>query len=244
VKRIRVYLVNDNRLLRESVRRLFHATSDIGLVGSAATAATAIEDLSKVAPHILLLQCNLSGGGCPCALRLVKARFSRLKVLMFGMSDDEEEFCSAIHCGATGYLLRDASTNDVLEAVRALDRNEAVIPKRLSLILVDLAAGVRAFPARPAFETAAGLTSRECQVVPLITARLTNKQIADRLSISEQTVKNHLRNILRKLNVKHRSEVAKQLAQASPDSDSRGLVAPPGLDNRVPPEFESNVVPE
>lgn len=244
MKPIRVYLVNDNRLLRESVKRLFDATSDIGLVGTAATAATAIEDLSSVSPHIVLLQCNRSEGGYSCALQRVKARFSRIKVLMLGMSDDEEDFFTAIRYGATGYLLRDASTDDVLEAVRSLHRNEAVIPKSLSLALVELAAGVRAYPARSAYETAAGLTIRECQVVPLIAAGFTNKQIADRLGISEQTVKNHLRNILRKLNVKHRFEVARQLAQARLDHDSRGMFAPPGLDNRVHPEFESNVVPE
>jgi len=213
VSRIRVYLVNDNRLLRESVKRLFDLTSDIGWVGAAATAAIALEDLPRVSPDILLLQCSLSEGGRPSALQQVKARFPRLKVLMLGMSEDEDEFITAIRCGARGYVLRDSSTDDILEAVRALYRNEAVIPKSLTLALVEFAAGVRTYPTRSAYETAAGLTVREHQLVPLIAARFTNKQIADRLGISEQTVKNHLRNILRKLKVKHRFEIAGQLAK-------------------------------
>ncbi len=220
MSRIRVYLVNDNRLLRESVKRLFDLTSDIGLVGSAATAAIAIVELSRMLPDMLLLQCPLSEGGRPSPLQQVKARFPRVKVLMLGMAEDEEEFINAIRYGAAGYLLRDSSTEEILEAVRALHRNEAVIPKSLSLALVEFAAGLRTYPFRTASERAAGLTMREHQLVPLIAVRLTNKQIADRLGMSEQTVKNHLRNILRKLNLKHRSEIPEQLVRANLNSHS------------------------
>lgn len=220
MSRIHGYVVNDNRLLRESLKRLFDSTPDIKLVGAAATMATALEDFPRLSPDILLLQCNLSQGRPPSILQQVKGRFPRLKVLLLGMPEDEEEFITAIRQGATGYLLKDSSAEDIVEAVRALHRNEAVIPKSLSLVLVEFAAGMRVYPMRSAFELRAGLTIREHQLVPLIAARFTNKQIADRLGISEQTVKNHVRSILRKLNVKHRFEIAQHFAQASASSDS------------------------
>ena len=220
MNRIRVYVVNDNRLLRESVKRLFDQTSDIGLVGAAATVAKAVDDFPRATPEILLLQCDLLEGSRPSPLEQVKARFPRVKVLMLGMAEDEEEFITAIRYGAAGYLLRDSSLEDILEAVRALHRSQAVIPKSLSLALVEFAAGLRTYPIRIDSESSAGLTMREHQLVPLIAARLTNKQIAGRLGISEQTVKNHLRSILRKLNIKHRFEIAQHVARASLALDS------------------------
>ncbi len=109
--------------------------------------------------------------------------------------------------------------------MRALSRNEAVIPKSLSLALVEFAAGVRTYPLRSAFERAAVLTLRERQLVPLIAAGLSNKQIADRLIISEQTVKNHVRSILHKLHVRNRSKIPPQVTHPNLYTNSKPEVA-------------------
>ena len=144
---------------------------------------------------------------------------------MLGMSEYEEEFITAIRLGAVGYLLKDSSTEDILEGVRALTRNEAVIPKSLSLALVEFAAGVRNYPLRSAIERAVGLTLRERQLVPLIAAGLSNKQIGDRLIVSEQTVKNHIRSILRKLHVRNRSSIPPQGTHPNLYTNSEPVVA-------------------
>jgi two-component system NarL family response regulator len=153
----------------------------------------------------------------------IRSRFPRLKILMFGMSGEEKEFIAAIRRGAIGYLSKDSSTEDILEAVRALSRNEAVIPANMSLALVEFVSGVRTYPSRSPFERVGSLTPREHQLVPLIERGLTNKEIAGRLSISEQTVKNHIRSILGKLNVKSRSTILLQsvLADLSHDPELR-----------------------
>ena len=140
---------------------------------------------------------------------------------MFGMSEYEDEFITAIRFGAVGYLLKESSTEEILEGVRALSRNEAVIPKNMSMALVEFAAGVRTYPLRSAIERTDGLTLRERQLVPLIAVGLSNKQIADRLIISEQTVKNHVRSILRKLHVRNRSSIPPQGIHPNPYTNSR-----------------------
>ncbi len=218
---IRVYVVNDNRLVRESVKRLMDLTTDIEVVGASAAPAIAIRDLSTVAADIVLLQCNLLEYGRPCPLQQIKSSFPRLKVLLFGMSENEDEFITAIRFGAVGYLLKESSTEEILEGVRALSRNEAVIPKSLSLALVEFAAGVRTYPLRSATERADGLTLRERQLVPLIAVGLSNKQIADRLIVSEQTVKNHIRSILRKLHVRNRSAIPPQVTHPNLYTNSK-----------------------
>ena len=210
--RIRVQLLNNNRLLQESVKRLFDLSPDIRLVGAGGTIEAAARDIRRNSPDILLWSYNIAEADHWSTLREIQARFPRVKVLMFDMPDNEDEFIAAMHEGAEGYLLRDASTDDLKEAVRALCRDEAVIPRKLSLSLVEFVSGQRTYPVRSSQGEAAGLTNREHQLVPLITARFTNKQIASRLGISEQTVKNHLRQILHKLNVKHRSEIAQRWA--------------------------------
>ncbi len=209
---IGVYLVDDNRLVRESLCHVFQSTKDIRVVGEAPMTALAMSDIARSSPEVLLLQCELSASGRSC-LQPIKQRFPRLKIMMCGMSASEEEFFTAIRCGATGYLLRDSSIEEIVEAVRSLHRNEGVVPRTLSLALVEFAAGFRTQNSLPASGNAFGLTRREHQLVPLIRVGCTNKQIAERLGISEQTVKNHMRSMLRKLKVKHRFEISEQLAR-------------------------------
>ncbi|HWP85360.1 MAG TPA: response regulator transcription factor, partial [Terriglobia bacterium] len=153
----------------------------------------------------------------------LKMQFPRIKVLMFGMPEDEEEFISAIRSGAIGYLLKEASLEEIIEGVRSLARNEAVIPRSLSLALVEYAAGIRTYPLRTEHGFA-GLTQRERQLLPLLGRGFTNKEIAEKLGISEQTVKNHVHSILSKLNVKSRGAIT--LQPASPPSFG-ALVSPP-----------------
>ena len=147
------------------------------------------------------------------ATTAIRAATPRAKVLMISMVDDQGVFLRAVRAGAVGYLLKDASAEEIVATVRNLAENSVVCPRHLERVLFDyVAAGS---PSR------AGLTLRERQLISLIGEGLTNKEIAARLHLSEQTVKNHVHRILRKTGSSNRTSLS-QLAGAPPASGSAG----------------------
>ncbi len=147
------------------------------------------------------------------ATRAVRSAVPHAKVLMISMMDDQDVFLRAVRAGAVGYLLKDASAEEIVATVRHLAANSAVCPRHLEHVLFDyIAAGA---PSR------ASLTLRERQLIALIGEGLTNKEIAARLHLSEQTVKNHVHRILRKTGSSNRTSLS-QMAQAKSASVSAG----------------------
>jgi len=120
-----------------------------------------------------------------------------LQVVLIGMKDDEATFLRAVCSGVAGYVLEDAPAMDVLAAVRAVQRGEAFCPPRLARVLFQYVAGQAQRP-NVQFRLQYGLTRREQQLLPLIAEGLTNKEIAQHLNLSEQTIKNHIHRMLRK----------------------------------------------
>jgi len=128
------------------------------------------------------------------------------QILMIGMDADERIFLRAVRAGVSGYLLNEASAADLIAAIRAVSRQEAVCPSQLSKALFDALAGVREF-VPGVRKMGLRLTRRQQELLPMIARGLSNKEIASRLNLSEQTVKNHIHRMLRKMGANDRSEV-------------------------------------
>jgi DNA-binding NarL/FixJ family response regulator len=196
---VQVFILAENRLLREALTRILNKKSDIRVVGAAAFSPDVVEQISSAAPDVLLSD---SAAVALSDLRLiseVRVAIPGLKVVMIGMEANRETFLRAVRDGVVGYVLKDASAMEVAAAVRSVASNEAVCPPSLCLALFERVATQNAHSPTLVIRHNLGLTRREQQLVQLISHGLTNKEIAAQLNLSEQTVKNHIHRMLRKL---------------------------------------------
>jgi len=191
-RRARVYVAAENRLLREALSRMLTKQGDIEVVGLDASGPFRVEGLSEEKADVLLLTSRGSLAEDIFVIRQVRLTAPAVRILLVGMTEDEMEFFQYVRAGIKGYLPRDASAEDVLEAMRAVQAGEAVCPGLLCALLFRFfereATSVHSATIHPRL----GLTRREQQIVPLIAQGLTNKEIANQFCLSEQTVKNHL----------------------------------------------------
>ncbi|HEX3322800.1 MAG TPA: response regulator transcription factor [Terriglobales bacterium] len=207
LSKISVYLLAENRLLREALARILGKKNDIAVVGSSPFSAKAMEDVAAATPDVLLFDC-MSFSSCessviPCLRKIIPG----LRIVMIGMECDRDVFLRAVREGAVGYVLKDASALEVAAAVRAVIDGEAVCPPALTLTLFEYVCQQTRL--MPNFRTKQqlGLTRREQQLVEMIGRGLTNKEIAQQLNVAEQTVKNHVHRMLRKVGVSDRLAV-------------------------------------
>lgn len=202
-EKIGVYVLAANRLLREALTRIFKSRLDIDVIGSSEQPQLGLQAISVVRPQVVLVNGGMPGFDWQGFIPEARSRFPETRIVIFGMPDDPGLFFHAIRVGVVGYVLSDASANDVVTAVRAAAHGEAVCPPRLCLSLFNYVARQISFPS-PQLHIQHGLTRREQQLLPLIAQGLTNKEIASHLCLSEQTVKNHVHRILRKVGVESR----------------------------------------
>ncbi|HXM22025.1 MAG TPA: response regulator transcription factor [Terriglobales bacterium] len=199
VETVQVFILAENRLLREALTRILSKKSDIQVVGASAFSHDVVGQISSAAPDVLLSD---SAAVALSDLRLVsevRAVIPGLKVVMIGMDADPEIFLRAVRDGIVGFVLKDASAMEVAAAVRSVASDEAVCPPSLCLALFERVATQNTHPSNFVIRHNLGLTRREQQLVQMISHGLTNKEIASQLNLSEQTVKNHIHRILRKL---------------------------------------------
>jgi two-component system, NarL family, nitrate/nitrite response regulator NarL len=188
----RVYVAAENRLMREALSRMLAKSGEIEVVGTNEVNAFPKEDLLKEETDVLLLA---SGGNRIedlNTIRTVRTSAPRVQILLIGVTGDESEFLQCVRAGVRGYLPGDASAQDVVDGVCALQANKAVCPGTLCAVLLRyFESEATSFPSASMHQRL-GLTRREQQLIPLIAEGLTNKEIANRFYLSEQTVKNHL----------------------------------------------------
>jgi DNA-binding NarL/FixJ family response regulator len=204
VESVQVFILAENRLLREALTRILSKKNDIRVVGASAFSPEVVEQISAAAPDVLLSD---SAAVALSDLRLVsevRAAIPGLKVIMIGMDADRETFLRAVRDGIVGFVLKDASAMEVATAVRSVANDEAVCPPSLCLALFERVANQHAQPASFVMRHNLGLTRREQQLVHMISRGLTNKEIASQLNLSEQTVKNHIHRMLRKVGATNR----------------------------------------
>ncbi|HVB99456.1 MAG TPA: response regulator transcription factor [Candidatus Dormibacteraeota bacterium] len=211
-EKIGVYVLAVNRLLREALAHIFKSRLDIDVIGSSEQPQLGLQAIAAIHPQVVLLNGAMPGFNWAAFIPEARSRTPETRVVIFGMPDDPGIFFHSIRVGVVAYLLSDASATDLVTAVRAAAHGEAVCPPRLCLSLFNYVARQSPVP-NPQLHARHGLTRREQQLLPLIAQGLTNKEIASHLSLSEQTVKNHIHRILRKVGVESRLSAAQVLEE-------------------------------
>jgi two-component system response regulator DevR len=213
--RIVAFLLAENCLLREALVRVLRNKDDIVVAGAIPFSSSALEKVSAANPHVVLFDsASIALTGPRLVSRMRQAGENR-KTVMVGMEEDEATFLQAVGEGVVGYVLKDASAAEIVRVIRAVAAGEAVCPPRFSLSLFQCAARDVSFSIKPPKKTKFGLTRREQQLVGLIRLGLSNKEIGSRLNLSEQTVKNHIHRILRKVGASDRLEIVERCQSES-----------------------------
>src|SRR6266446_5259703 len=206
-EKIRVFVAAENRLLREALARVLCKGGCIEVSATDSTAPFHTDALVEANPDILLLTSRGSLDEDLAAIQEVRAAAPAVRILLIGMAKDEREFLQCVRAGISGYLLRDASAGEVLQGVQAVYAGEAVCPGALSAVLFRyFQSDANGLPCTSS-KRRMGLSRRELQLIPLIAQGLTNKEIANHFSLSEQTVKNHLYRMKHKIGAEDRLEM-------------------------------------
>ena len=180
---------------------------DLEIVGEAGDGFDAIERAAELLPDVVLMDVRMPGVGGIEATRRIRNAHPATKIVVLTVSEDEEDLFAAVRAGATGYLLKEVSIDEVAAAVRAVARGQAVVtPSMAAKLLGEFNILSRRIDAQHG--GAPRLTDREVEVLKLVAKGMSNKDIANELVIAQNTVKNHVRNILEKLQMKSRMEAA------------------------------------
>jgi DNA-binding NarL/FixJ family response regulator len=205
---IRALIVDDHALFRRGLEMVLAAEDDIELVGEASDGAEAVQKAGEALPDVVLMDIRMPKSSGIEACRAMKAVAPSSKIVMLTISDEEEDLFEAIRAGASGYLLKDIPLDEVADVVRAVHGGQSLInPSMAAKLLTEFATlNKRDQEERAEQVPAPKLTDREMQVLKLVAKGMNNRDIARELFISENTVKNHVRNILEKLQIHSRME--------------------------------------
>ena len=203
---IRVLVVDDHALFRRGLQMVLEQEEDIEVVGEAGDGAEALEKAVDTMPDIVLMDVRMPKRGGIDACTAIKDAVPSCKIIMLTISDEEGDLYDAIKAGASGYLLKEISIEEVATAIRAVNEGQSLIsPSMASKLLTEFASMIKRGDERQNLPTPR-LTDREMEVLKLVAKGMNNRDIAKQLFISDNTVKNHIRNILEKLQLHSRME--------------------------------------
>ena len=199
---IRIAVIDDHPMFREGAVQTLACTEGIEVVGEGATAADALKVAEELRPDVMLLDISLPGGGVEAAASIARACPS-VRAVMLTASESELDVASALQAGARGYILKGSSAAEVVETVRAIFKGESyVAPSLAARLLIQMGKRNEVVANKPVSD----LTAREDEILALVSSGMTNKEIANRLRLTERTVKHHMTSIMRKSNVRNRVE--------------------------------------
>ena len=213
---ISVLLVDDQELMRMAFRMVIESQPDLEVAGEAATGTEAVARTSELNPDVVLMDVRMPGLDGVEATRRIVASGSDARVIILTTFDLDDYVYAALRAGASGFLLKDAQPADLLSAVRAVARGDAVVAPSITRRLLDAYAHRLRVPRdgepdaridQAAQERLNSLTSREREVLMLVAGSLSNAEIAERLVLSEATVKSHVGRILAKLDLRDRVQI-------------------------------------
>jgi len=206
---IKVMVVDDHALFRRGIATVLANEKNIKIVGEAIDGLEAIEKAEKLAPDVILMDLNMPRCSGLEATQALHTKMPQVNILVLTVSDNEADLFAAIKFGATGYILKNTEPEELIQAVLHIAQGGVIMSPVMATKLLsefkDLDAGLEKKPIK---EERANLSPREEEVLHLVSQGATNKEIADSLFISENTVKTHLRNIMDKLHLANRSQAA------------------------------------
>ncbi|MCF6409299.1 response regulator [Pseudalkalibacillus salsuginis] len=198
---IKLLLIDDHAILRDGMKNIIAIEEDIAVVGELTSGEEILETIETTEPDVILMDINLPDRNGIELTSLVKKSFPECRVLILTMYKHDEYFMAALKAGADGYILKDAPSEEVIEAIRAVAEGKSILHPSMAKKLVDYHQKKSQIS-----QNGNDLTDREKDVLICLVEGLSNKDIANRLFISDKTVKIHVSNILKKLEVKSRSQ--------------------------------------
>lgn len=206
---IRVLLVDDQALFREGLETLLSVHKDIRIVGQASDGREAVEVAVEVQPEVVLMDVRMPVLDGVAATRLLKKELPQCRVIVLTTFDDDEYIFDALRTGAVGYLLKDVTSAQLVEAIRLAARGESTLePSVAAKVIAEFTRVSSMVPSTQKEQLLEPLSEREREILVLIAAGASNKEIASQLFIAEGTVKNHVTHILGKLGVRDRTQAA------------------------------------
>jgi DNA-binding NarL/FixJ family response regulator len=202
---VRVLVVDDQELFRRGLTMLLRSEPGIEVVGEAGDGVEGTTLAESVAPDVVLLDVRMPRRSGIEACLAIKQSVPSAKIIMLTVSDEEADLYEAVKSGASGYLLKDSSIEEVAQAVRVVSEGQSLISPSMAVKLIDEFKQISR-PEKGAVGGGLRLTDRELEVLRLVATGMNNREIAKQLVISENTVKNHVRNILEKLQLHSRME--------------------------------------
>jgi DNA-binding NarL/FixJ family response regulator len=204
---ISVYIVAENRLLHEALVRLFQNRAGISVFGESRYSDSASEQIAASHCDVLLLD-STAATVATTLIGELNENAPQIKIILFGMDEDTDTFLRAVRCGVCGYLLREASSAEIIAAVRGVVQGEGICSPRLCMSLFQFVSCDRQRPeiADQRASIKLGLTYRQRQLMSLVARGLTNKEIAANLNLSEFTVKNHIHRVMKQIHAENRQE--------------------------------------
>jgi len=222
--RIRVVIADDHPIVRDGLRRLLTAEEDIDVVGEAADGQELLQNLQAWRPDVILLDLRMPNTDGLTVLGALQSTNDPAKVIILTASDDKNEFVQAMKLGCAGIVLKQTSAELIVKSIRKVHSGEIWLDRNTTAAVMRQFATVEAAAAVGKTRERAPLSAREREIVALVAQGYKNKEMAEKMFISEQTVKNHLHNIFDKLGVSDRLELAlyaihKGLHLANPEEE-------------------------
>jgi two-component system, NarL family, response regulator DegU len=228
MNKIRLLLIEDNRILRESIESMFKKRTDMHVVGSISSSEDMDQTIGKLKPEILLIDIILTNQNSLKIVKLFREQFKEIKIIVMDLVSTQSNISEYIEAGVAGFILKDADTARFVKTILKVNQGLKVLPPLLTGTLFSqiVQSAISGF-ASSTVDKSARMTKRELDLIELIAEGFTNKEIAQKLNISTYTVKSHVHNILAKLALSTRIQIAKHvhLAELSKSiSDTTSLL--------------------
>ena len=208
---IRILLIDDHTLFRSGLKLLLRRQSDFEVVAEAADGVEGLKRARELQPDVILLDLNMPGLSGLEVLQILAQDLPECAVIVLTVSEEGDELAAALRCGARGYLVKNTDADTLVQAIRRAAAGEPAIDPAMTAKLIEQfrqQGGLRAEPSPPPATQRSRLTPREMQVAQLLARGASNKVIANNLGVTESTVKIHVQNVLKKLNLTSRVQIA------------------------------------
>jgi DNA-binding NarL/FixJ family response regulator len=203
LRRIRVFLLDDHEIVRRGVRNILTAEADIEVVGEAGTVASALARLPALRPDVAVLDVRLPDGEGVSVCREIRSTLPGTACLMLTSYGDDQALLGAIMAGAAGYVLKQTCGSDLVSAVRAVASGRSTLDPRAAQLVME-----RLLERLDSVDALAALSDQESRILEYLAEGLTNRQIAERMGVAEDTAKNYVSSVLTKLGVQRRAQAA------------------------------------
>jgi two-component system NarL family response regulator len=207
--KIRILLVEDNRILRDGITALLDKEKDFTVTGLSDGERDVVAMTRKVKPHVVLLDLGLESKNSLEIVENLKKEFPGIKIIGMGLAPSQADIMEFVQAGADGFILKDATLEDVANTIRSVSAGRTVLPSSMTTSLFFQIAEHALLKGKRNLRGATRMTQREKEIIALISDGMSNKQIASNLNIATFTVKSHVHNILEKLELQSRLQIAR-----------------------------------